>query len=375
MSIHAGFAEDFEAFRRRGEIGESVFLNIDPPYPVFGATVSVRAAHLARGRLHADDGRSWPIGDGRDVRLVVDRNMQLHLTNTDGLVLEDIRIEPRAVVPKLLQWHLPESIVTADADWITPRPATEDCDSVTESWCLDEQPWQPLPDHRRIGLPARAGILRLRLELRSRHAPLSPLGIVVVERAIELVCPQPRLVGGSVPSVAPCHEPVAIRLEVQHARQIRLLVDGQEVCHAGSFSRAPVVVAHRFTPVACGTVELALEATDWTGEPGEPIRFTLRVAPRPVHVTVEPLAEDRRVMRLRVKGARPLHLEVPVAGLTLALNAPVVDLEQLGDSATLVRVAVRNDLGHIERHDLSCAAPGMSWQALPQFTALPGFSN
>lgn len=372
MADHAGFADDFEEFRRQGEIGLVPALRITPARPEIGTSIDVQVSGLAHGRLRCGDGRSWVVQEGSRCRLPVFGPLQLLLLNELGQIESQALVEPWIERPVLRRWPLPAALAWHPSVWSVPLPQADGVRALRLTWRDGEdRPWQPLPADGQLPLaPARAR-LTLRAELRSRHAAYTPDAALTVERSVQIVAPAPMLLTAPDAGAPVCHSTRRLEFTARFARGLRLVIGGQTVTEVVGDGNHPLRLVHQWLPRVCGALRMMLTAVDLEGRTVALLDTELIVRPRRVQVQMQPCADEPDTVSVQIAGAQACVLSIPLSGETVADLPGRFYLTLQASGGADVLLDLQDDAGAWQRHALRLDPQPIAWQELPSWAPLP----
>ena len=372
MAAHAGFADDFDDFRRQGEIGLVPSVRITPARPEIGTTVELQVSGLARGQMRCSDGRVWDVQDGSRHRLPVHAPLHLRLLDEQGQCQSEVTVEPWFDRPTILDWAVPASVQWHLGAWRLPAPLVDAVQDMQLSWRAGPgQPWQPLAAGQALPIPRTRAVLGVRAQLRSRHAAFTPRAALTVERELEVVPPVPALGAPVDLSDLECQLARPLLLSALHVRSLRLLVAGQTVAEAVGDGRGPLMLEHRLFSLVCGELPMQLLATDVEGAAVELLSHSLRVVPRRVQVRISQAMGEFDTVRVKVSGAQSRAVSIPLTEKCVADLPETFFLSLHASGGATVELQLTDDAGALVRQTLRLSPQPMPWHSLPELASLP----
>lgn len=368
QAAQAGFAADFDGFRRQGVIGAFAQLLVSPVRPEIGSRFEVRIRGLQSGLLRSSSGAQWAVREGSPITLQAASTQRLFLCDAQGRILAAEVVDPIVEIPALLAWHLPDSIAYTRPLRIADL-SSANAESVSMEWRDGEHGnWVPLaPDTQELALPGRTATLCLRATLRSRHAAFSPLATLCAERRVRLTHPEPELRVDGLDAARRLH-PHTLRIETRWAAHATVQVgeirfDLKIDAERGRWSSHQVEI----DTARCGAVPVVLAVQGLDGS-ARIHSHELRIHPRPATCQVTRIGA--RVLRVVVEGARPLELRVPSRGERHQLRSAVFEVTAGAALATLAEVAFEDDEGRIRCHAITLPDEPHEWKPLPSLRPL-----
>jgi hypothetical protein len=372
MADTAGYADDFEEFRRQGEIGLVPALRLHPAEPEIGTRVEVEVRVLRQGRLRCSDGQAWPVQQGTRLHLPVRGRLQFQLLDERGHAVADAIVQPWIERPVLRLWPVPAALDWDAGSWAIPQPQAESVEQVQLHWRLAESAaWQPLAAGERLPVPPRRATLMLRAELRSRHAAWSEDAVVVHERQLQVVPPAPQLLTPLPGLQVVCHQSHVFALRARNVRELQLQLLDCILGQAHGNGQHPLLARTVWQPQACGTWPLRLVGRDLEGQPIVLAEAEVQVRPRDIQVRFVPWSDEADTVRVEVAGARAQALLVPLTGEHVPDLPERFRITLLASGGADLLVQAQDDAGEWTSHALRLDPSPFAWEALPTWGEPP----
>lgn len=360
----------FESSESGGDSG----LELIPSRPGIGQMFIVRFGHFAaRAQLLTDDGQSYQVDQCEGVMLRVNnaRPLSLRLLDRGGRILGAAEVLPRINKPRLYSFDLPEAIGHGVVS-IQGSFRAEHVKLATLSWrCAGEASWsmQTLQGaHFSLPLRTMAGVIEVRLELRSDDAEHSAEAVLVVERLVRVARQAP------VVSFAPSCNTVErfaeahMRVTARHVKRLRSQ-DGYQI-DCPSTQRDTATFTLRIPTAEVGRKRLEVEVESLDGTVRQFV-CELDVVPRPVRCTAE--AQDDGTLLYSVKNASGLRLDLPSFFRSIELDSFSGRIEHSFITAVQGTLQAIDDGGATHQFSVLLAPPRKELISLPRMTPLAGW--
>lgn len=144
-----------------------------------------------------------------------------------GHIAARAAVESWVLVPQLQAWQVPDEVTWDLGNLPAPMPLELHRNKVVVHWRPGlSAAWRTVPRSNHLQLAPRCGEIRLRAELRSRHAAVSDRAMLVVERSGRVLTSQPVLQSAARSWVAmPKRSSVMLQTPRQHCRRWGLRCD------------------------------------------------------------------------------------------------------------------------------------------------------
>ncbi|MDX7717472.1 hypothetical protein [Aeromonas caviae] len=375
--VGEGFLRDLALFARFGRIGAVGEIIVPRQPPVIGTTFSVRF-HVGSNRATAQIGDQQFIvkhGDERQHHVLDADPIQILLLVGSKVVARET-ITPTLLIPQLISTGLPATVTYANG-YLVGRLIVENAETSTLTYTTGDENWQPLPieaDGRFVlPLQAKPHSVKLKVDLESKHAELSPLARRSYLHLMAVVHPQ-AVVNASDVKVTRFDES-KLPIEFQWIRSALISYAGQSLPVEVINNRASIELQLDTSTVANQVIELFLE--DLNGDV-HTRSVAAEVKARPPILRGAHVPPNGHRHRIEMANISACFLRVPSRQIQIDVPIPLssILIESYFLNTTEIHVAGLDDSG--EEHCLIFKSSTFShpWaKELPTMSRLRPFQN
>lgn len=371
--VNAGFQDDFDLFRARGQIGAVFSIEVPTSTPEIGSVcpVTFRTDGMAASASIDGDER-FAVRDGEIIRLLLgeDRPYTIQIFNDVGEEEDSLILAPKVIVPEITTLTLPVSTTYADAHLrakIFSRHAVEIhiLYHIEDEWGGRWKVAQLNGGNFTIPIAQRPHIIRVRFEMASRHADYADRAVKVVERRILVEHPEPKWwASANYPVPIYRFENLNLPFHFKWVRSARINYNGHIVQAQWHEDVYHAVVAVSTEEV--GAQQIHFELTDLAGAQRQ-ITIPIDVLPRKFAMSA---VEGDSAIEITIEGGSQPRLSIPARSVEIDLPDTGGFVSHGFLMPTQAQIAAVDDQGIERQIQFLLKPPEHKWRELPTFSEI-----
>lgn len=371
--LNAGFLDDFDLFRARGQIGAVLSIEVPSNTPEIGSVCAVTFHTCGMAASASIDGQGrFGVGDGEVIRVRMreDRPYRIQLFGEAGVVATAVTLTPRVVEPEVTELTLPVSTTYAES-LLSASIVSRETEEIRVLYRVEDEQdgrWNAVhlnqSGHFTLPIAERPHSVFVRIELASRHAAYTARARKVVEQRVVIDHPEPFwLVNANQPVYR--LETVQLPLHFKWVRSAQINYNGhiaQAQFHDGLHHTTVDVVTSKI-----GVQQIPVELTDLAGAQRQ-ITIPIDVLPRRFAMNV--VAQADSAIEITIKGGNQPRLSVPARSVEIELPDTGGVISHGFLLPTQAQIVVLDDQGVEQQTQFLLKPPEHQWQQLPTFSQL-----
>lgn len=374
--LNAGFQDDFDLFRERGQIGAVLSIEVPSDRPEIGSTCPVTFHTCGMAASASIDGQGrFGVGDGEVIRVRIreDRPYRIRLFGEVGAEAAAVTLTPRVVEPEVTKLTLPVS-TTYNENLLSATIVSRNAEEIRILYRVEDEQdgrWHVAHldqvGHFTLPIAERPHSVFVRIELASRHAEYTARARKVIEQRVVIDHPEPHW---WVSANEPVYrlEIVQLPLHFKWVRSAQINYNGhivQAQFHDGLHHTTVDVVTSDV-----GVQQIPVNVTDLAGVKRQ-ISIPIDVLPRRFVMSV--VAQANSAIEIAIEGGNQPRLSVPARSVEIELPDTGGFISHGFLLPTQAQISVFDDQG-VERQTQFLLAPAEhQWQQLPTLSQLSGW--
>ena len=374
--INAGFQNDFNIFRVRGQIGSVLNIEVPSDRPEIGCTLPITFHTYGMPASASIDGLGrFAVSDGEVIRLRIreDRPYRIRLFVDVGAEAAALTLNPYVVVPEITKLTLPELTTYAES-LLYATIATRNADEMSVLFRVEDEQdrrWHAAhvgqSGNFTIPILERPHNVFVRIELASRHAEYAARARRVIEQRVVIDHPEPHWwVSGNEPVYR--FKTVQLPLHFRWVRSAQIYYNGhivQAQLHDGVHYATVDVVTRDI-----GVQQILVNVIDLAGLERQ-ITIPINVLPRRFAMSV--VAQADSAIEITIEGGYQPRLTIPARSVEIELPDSGGLISHGFLLPTQALISVIDDQGVERQTQFLLAPPEHQWHQLPTLSQLNGW--